>query len=417
MKNLFQTKDNFLNKKISNTLLIMLIYLLGLNIPLPFVEMTKSTVSASEDLMFFVNAGSNSGGSIFALGLAPWMISMIIWRVTTELFRDSIGKIPQKRQYKYQMLLVLFLAIIFSFFQSFSFELNTASIEGLLSVEMAKLALIIVMIAGTYLLIWFGNILSENGIGGISSIVVVNMLLNLTRQFSQVLDNHDWNIKLIAILIIFSILLTIIIVISEKAELRVGIQQTVMYNAYAEKLYIPFKLNSAGAMAVMYGLTLFSFLSMLIQLLGEFEFIKGIPEVLLSDLNLDNGFGISVYAVILVLLAYLFTSMNVSGSLLAKNMHKQGDYIDAVAFGSETRKYLNKRIRFISFVGVSLTLLVGAVPFWASLYYPGLKEFAQLPSSIMVLIIIVLNVLMQLKHLNLRSVYKDVDILGERGVK
>lgn len=414
MSNYNRISTDFFKKKVLTTLGIILIYILGLNIQLPFIKATILENEVSQNLMFFMNAGVNSGTSLFAIGLGPWMISLIFWRLLSELFRDSFGRIPQKKQYNYQMIIVLVIAIIMSILRVNSFELSKDIIGNVFSVELIYFALITVMVAGTFLLIWFGNIISEKGIGGASSIILVNLILNLTRQISVLLAEHNWSFVLILIILIFFIGLTVIVVITEKSEFRVRVQQTVLYNTYADKLYIPVKLNSSGAMAIMYGLTIFSFITMLLQLIGLMPLFEWDTQNLLSKISLNHSIGLSVYTIILAALSYFFTVLNVNGTLLAKNMQKQGDYIDGIKFGVETKRYLNRIIRKISLIGMSQTLLVGAVPFWFSLKYPIIKEFAQLPSSMMVLIIIVLNLFTQVKHLNIRLEYSAMELLKEK---
>ncbi|HFI0787817.1 TPA: accessory Sec system protein translocase subunit SecY2 [Streptococcus suis] len=350
-------RKNSLVQKALISLLIVCVFIFGRHIPLPNVPL--GAYLADEDsalnLGSSVTGGSLSQIGLFSLGLGPWMYSMILLR----LF--SLGRPQQqvsaKRQLFRQNSIMLIIAVIQAL--SFAFNLSYTSTSGSLLKVVIETSLI--LITGSYVLLWLGNQNSVYGLGGPSLIVLVNMILSQKNVFPvawKLLQNGKNDAFFVIVIIFWTFATLFFLVLFEKAEYRVPVKRVSINNSLGEDAYMPIKVNPAGGMPLMYAYTFLMFPQYFILLLQYF-----VPKVSnwskwISYFTTNSWQGILIYGIIIFVLTISFSFVNLDTTTQAENLRNSGDYIDGVRPGKLTKKYLSRIVVYLGiFSGLFLAVM------------------------------------------------------------
>lgn len=390
-------------KKMLVTIFIVLILLLGQHVPLPYVESTAYFTSQTD---WFSFTSSLSGGdltkiSLFSLGVSPYMMAMLFWR----LFRinaDNDKSAIHLTDRRIKSITLLIAAI-----QAFAVAINIDYVLGFDSEWLFLLRLIfptmLTLIAGSFVVVWLGNFNVKYGIGGITIVIFINMAHQFIRQLSQ--SNFErW--QLVLAFILFSGLVIKFTFFSEKSEYRIKINHPGIYNHSAEVSYLPIKVNTAGGLPIMYAMLLLMIPQYIILGLNYFTKQDLRETDWLVNFSTYRMSGIFMYLLLVFALTVIFSFFNIDLRRLARQMRKEGDYIDQVRPGKPTYQFLSKKILFFGiFSGLMIDLIVG-VPLVLALYKPEYKSFAMLPGLYIMLTSIVLTIMDEIRKLRMGRYYK-----------
>lgn len=392
-------------KKMLVTIFIVLVLLLGQHLPLPFVESTDFYSSQTD---WFSFTSSLSGGdlskiSIFSLGVSPYMMAMLFWR----LFRINADN--DKSAIHLTDRRIKSLTLLIATIQAFAVAIN---IDYTLSFDSEWLFLLnlifptmLTMVAGSFVVVWLGNLNVKYGIGGITIIVFINMVHQLISQLSQSNLNH-WLVTLA--FVIFSALVILFTIISEKSEYRIKINHPGIYHHTAEVSYLPIKVNSAGGLPIMYAMLLLMIPQYIILGLNYFTANDLRESDWLINFSTYRMSGIALYLILVFALTVIFSFFNIDPRRLARQMRKEGDYIDQVRPGKPTYQFLSRKILFFGiFSGIMIDIIVG-VPLILALYRPEYKTFAMLPGLYIMLTSIVLTIMEEIRKLRMGRYYKSI---------
>ena len=219
----------------------------------------------------------------------------------------------------------------------------------------------LILTAGTCFLLWLGDQITQKGVGnGISMLIMAGILIStpamITDAFgSFVVAGTTQEValgvtKLILFLLVYVAIIVGVVFIA-KSERRIPIQHSNRtQSAYgAKQTYIPFKLNSAGVMPVIFASSLISIPS----LIGAFVKNDSFSLFVNSYINYNTVPGFILYIVFIILFTYLYTFMasGLKPKELAENLNKQGGYIPGVRPGAETKKYVSKVLSKTTLLG------------------------------------------------------------------
>ncbi|MBL3715484.1 accessory Sec system protein translocase subunit SecY2 [Lactococcus muris] len=350
------------------SLVIVLVYMFGQQIPVPTVILNTEALAKIVDIQLLNNVASVTGAqlssiNLFSLGLSPWMTAMIIWRFITMMgyFKNATSK----QLNRYRLFLTLGIALIQSF------GLTAASSYNRLALDTAqestlRLFTMLIMTAGSFVLIWLGNFNAQKGLGGMMLIILVNMALafkdNIGAYFSE---NQFSSLGLMLSLLIFLstyFLLVLLTVVLYRAEYRIPIRRIGINNAYNKESYLPIRVTPAGALPFMYGMTLMMLPPFILS--GLLSIFPNNPTIisLVTQIGISKPLGVGIYAVILYILAIGFAYYNYDAYDIAKGMRQNGDYIDFVRPGDETRRFIQSKVNLLAQFGAWMVLLLGACP-------------------------------------------------------
>ncbi len=353
--------------KIVWMLAILWIYLLGRLLPLPFLLSSQGQSSFQGNSALVANALAVTGGhvgalTLFSLGLGPWMISVVLWRFLTAF--GAFKQISQSQSERYRMLLSLLVALLQALASLRDLVLSPVYASfGLFLMQMVTL---VTLVAGSFVLTWLSNLNSQKGLGGMTVIILANMLLSLGDSILQYFGDQNLSLSQLLHQVGIGILVTLAIIygagVLYRAEYRIPIFRIGVNTAYHEASYLPIRVTPAGAMPFMYGMTLMLFPLFIFQALAQLFPYNGLLDYLARHLSLTEWSGVLCYMVLLYVLSLGFAYYNYDANELAKTLRKSGDYIAFVAPGLDTRRFIQTKVTALAQFGALVVIAVGGLP-------------------------------------------------------
>ncbi|QDK71840.1 accessory Sec system protein translocase subunit SecY2 [Lactococcus protaetiae] len=371
------------------TFLFIIVVQLGGKLQLP---LTMSTNIESAGIMrIFANmtAGNATKLTLFSLGLGPYMIALILWSTLTMLDIDAIKNLSAKQAGFIQRILTFMFCILQSFTIIAHFKESIVySDVAILSKNEIHLALMTILVTGGMIVSYIADMNMKKGIGKQMVIILPGLLANIPAMlFSGQTAGGLFTTPLgLGILALVTIAFLYISVFLYRGEYRIKIQQTGMDVTF-ENSYIPIKVLAAGALPFMFGVTLFS----IPQLLTMIPSLKGSTflYIITQMFSYTSLLGIITYGVILTILGYGFSHVNIRVHDIAKSLRDSGDYILGVMPGEETEKYLRRRLNIMIVMGNIYMLIVSLAPLIIGLKISDVSNLAFYFGSIFMVIIIV----------------------------
>lgn len=277
--------------------------------------------------------------------------------------------------------------------------------------------------AGSAMLMWIGERITEKGVGnGISIVLAVNIISRIPSDMTTLYENF---IKgktiakgMLAGLIIFAIILVVVVfvLILNGAERRIPVQ-------YSRKMVgrkmmggqstnIPLKVNTAGVIPIIFASSIMSFPGVIAQFAGKANG-TGIGSEILRGLSSSNwcnpkqiqySWGLLLYMVLCVFFAYFYTSITFNPLEVADNIKKQGGFIPGIRPGKATSDYLTKMLSYIIFIGAVGLIIVAVIPFFFNGVFGANVSFGG--TSIIIVVGVVLETLKQVESQLLVRNYK-----------
>lgn len=385
-KQIFTARNKDIRKKILFTLLILFIYKIGTAVRVPGTEEILSSDLGLLDLLNVMSGGSLRKFSIFALGVTPYIsASIIVQLLQMDIipYFSNLAKEGHTGRVKLNKI-TRYLGIVLAFLQglvmSFSFLGANASTFNYISVT-------VILTAGTCFLLWLGDQITRKGVGnGISILIMAGILISTPNMISDafssfVVSGTTQEVALGVTKFILFMLLYVAIIVGvvfiEKSERRVPIQYSNRTStAYgAKQTYIPFKLNSAGVMPVIFASSLISIPSLIATLIKKDSFSLFVNKYI----NYSTPTGFVLYILLIIAFSYLYTFMatGLKPKELAENLNKQGGYVPGIRPGTETQRYISKVLSRITFAGAIFLVIIAGLPILVS-------TLSSLPTSVTV---------------------------------
>ncbi|MDO5569207.1 MAG: preprotein translocase subunit SecY [bacterium] len=368
LKQIFHPKSKDIRKRILFTIGALFIFCLGSSIPIPGTNVIEKDLGFLE-LMNLMGGGSLKNFSIFALGVSPYISASIITSILqmdvfpyfSELRNQ--GKVGQQKLNK----ITRYMGIALAFIQGFAMaSLFMSSSTNASALEYLRIATI--MTAGTSFLLWLGDQITTKGLGnGISLIIMAGIISTLPSMFvttytSLVVDASSLFIGIISFVIFIIIYLAIIIgiIYVQESERRIPIQHaSKTTSAYGkQQSYIPFKLNSAGVMPVIFASIFLSFPSFIAGFVNN----EGFTNFVNKYLSYSTPVGFVVYIVLIFVFGYFYTFLQLKIEDISKNLKNQGSYIPGIRPGKETITYLKSVVSRITLIGTIFLAIIAAIP-------------------------------------------------------
>ena len=365
LKLIFSPKNKDIRKRLGFTLFCLFIFIVGTTIPVPGITSLKNVDFG--DLANAITGGSLRRFSIFALGVMPYISATIITSLLqmdiipyfTEL-RDSGAQGRQKIN-TINRYLGIGIAFLEGFGMSFALVNDASAID--------YLRISIILVAGTAFLLWLGDQMTQKGIGnGISLIIMAGILATIPKSFvdtfnTLVLDNSSLFLGIVEyiVFVIVYIAIIVLVVFVQESERRIPIhysnQTSTSYGA--KQNYIPFKLNSANVMPVIFASVIFTVPTFIAGLMkSENGFVTFVQKYV----NYTTPYGFAAYIVLIIAFSFLYTFIQVNPSELSKNLSRQGGYIPGVRQGKETIKYIKTVLGRITLIGSIFIAVIAGLP-------------------------------------------------------
>lgn len=396
--------QSIITKRVLWTLFFLFIYCLGNQLVLPFVDLKNANIfgGAIGSLAFSsaMMGGNLRSMSLFSVGLSPWMSAMILWQMFSFSKKMGLKNLPIEIQDRRRMYLALGIAIV----QSLAVSLNLPIVSGV-NAGLAVFMNTILLIAGTFFLVWLSDLNSLFGIGGSIVILMASMMANLPYQIMDSIEKLGigWNVLLP--LILFSLVFLYVSGVVQRARYRISINKINIHNRFKQYSYLDIMLNPAGGMPFMYAMSLVSipqYVFMLIQFIHpENKWTSGA----IKALTVGQPLWLVVYLVMLFVLGLAFAFVNVSGEQISERMRKSGEYIYGVYPGQETSAYINHLVLRLGFIGALYMLFMAGAPMLIILVNPDYLQLSMIPGTFLIFSGMIYNVNEEMKALKLNTSY------------
>lgn len=376
-----------IRKKIIFTLLMLIVFRIGSNIPVPGIDrqILNDAFGSQEGLFALFNlfsGGAFSQFTIFALSITPYITASIILQLLTIAIPSlerlaKEGTEGQKKIAQYTRYLTVVLAIV----QAIGVSVGLFR-KALISTDVFSVSVIVlVLTAGTAFLMWLGEKINESGIGnGISLIIFAGIISRLPSGIHALwLKYSEGELSIVTILlfILFAVIVIIGIIEIQQGQRRIPVQyakRVVGRKMYGgQSTHIPLKVNQAGVIPVIFSM---SFLSFPLTITYFMAADSAASMWITKWLSPSGSPGVWLYSALNVLLiiffTYFYTAVTFNPMEVAQNMKANGGFIPGIRPGKATVEYLNKVMTRITFVGALFLALVAVLPTIVS-QYTGLQ--------------------------------------------
>lgn len=396
-------------KKFLWTLFFLFIYVLGTKLTLPFVDMSKAAAmdgtSTTLNYATALMGGNLRSMSLLSVGLSPWMSSMLIWQMFAVSKRLGLSKLPLEVQERRRMLLTLVIALI----QSVALVLNLPLQEAG-GVDMITIIVLdtLVLMAGTYFLIWLTDLNAAMGLGGSIMIVMASMIAYIPQDIWDSIKELKISSLWLALMLVFSLVFLYLAVTVERSKYRIPVNKINIHNRFKKYSYLDIRLNPAGGMPIMYAMTLVSIPQYFLLIIHFLQPDNQLIEQWIEALSMGSPAWFILYLLTIFILALAFAFINISGDQIAERMQKSGEYIENVYPGGATRRYINGLVTYFALVGAFYLILISGLPMLVVLLDIRYLRLSMIPGIFMIFIGMVFSIKDEVDALTLNDRYRSL---------
>ena len=396
-------------KKFLWTLFFLFIYVLGTKLTLPFIDMSKAAAmdgtSTTLNYATALMGGNLRSMSLFSVGLSPWMSSMLIWQMFALSKRLSLSKLPLEVQERRRMLLTLVIALI----QSVALVLNLPLQEAG-TVDMSTIMVLdtLVLMAGTYFLIWLTVLNAALGLGGSIMIVMASMIAYIPQDIWNSIQELKISSLWLALMLVFSLVFLYLAVTVERSKYRIPVNKINIHNRFKKYSYLDIRLNPAGGMPIMYAMTLVSIPQYFLLIIHFIQPNNQLIDQWIEALSMGSPAWFILYLLTIFILALAFAFINISGDQIAERMQKSGEYIENVYPGGATRRYINGLVTYFALVGAFYLILISGLPMMVVLLDIRYLRLSMIPGIFMIFIGMVFSIKNEVEALTLNDRYRSL---------
>lgn len=365
-----------IRKKMIFTLLMLVVFRIGSNIPVPginrdILDQAFNGDSGLFELFDLFSGGAFSNLTIFALSITPYITASIVLQLLTiaipaleRLAKEGVeGRKKIARYTRY-------LTVALAFVQAIGMTLGIFK-QYLLNTDFFHIAVVVfVLSAGTAFLMWLGELINEHGIGnGISLIIFGGIVARVPSAIMSAVSNYKSGaISLVGIFLFlaFAVLVIVVIIEIQQGQRRIPVQyakRVVGRKMYGgQSTHIPLKVNQAGVIPVIFGMSLLQ----LPQTLVYFWPNTGFSEFMTKWLSTNGTPGVYVYsifyAILIIFFTYFYTAVTFNPMEVADNMKANGGFVPGIRPGRPTVEYLQKVMNRITFTGAVFLAVIAIMP-------------------------------------------------------
>jgi len=416
-----------LRAKIIYTFLLLVLVRVLAHIPLPGVDIGTLKHFFSQNQLFgllnMFSGGTMENFSIVLMGVGPYITASIIIQLLTMVV-PSLEALSKEGEYGYRK--------INQYTRIFTVPLAALQSLGMISIlkqgvqgvqinvsGMDLFLAIVVVTAGTMLLMWIGELISENGIGnGISLIITLGIIAGIPGMIKNtalvLFGEGAWDFsKIVSLLVFVAVILAVIfiIVFFQEAERRIPVTYTRRVRGRrlvgGVDTYLPLRPAQAGVIPIIFALSILLFPSSIAQFLqtARSEAVANIAEKISAFLANDITYS-SLYFLFTFLFTFFYTGIIFNPQRIAENLQKQGGYIFGVRPGKETQNYLADIMYKVTTIGAVFLAVIAVLPFVLR-KMTGLTTIAIGGTGLLIMVSVVLETSEQFKAMLLMRQYEE----------
>jgi len=384
LSNMFRVAD--LRNKVLFTLVVIGIYRLGANIPCPGISYravqeasTSSGHGGVFSLLNIFSGGALAKFAVFGLGIMPYITASIIIQLLMvvipkfEKWRDE-GATGQKKLTQITRYTTIVLAVLQSTTLAYAFHSDSSSLLGIsTSIDFIPhftiprvLLIVLTMTAGTVVVMWLGELITQRGIGqGMSVLIFTNVVATMPSGGEAIKDQAGW-LKF-AIVLAVSIVLLVCIVFIEQGQRRIPVtfaKRVVGRRMYGgQSTYIPMKVNTGGVVPIIFANSVLYFPLLISNVLPSHGWGLSVQTWINTNLAQPNNLTyIAIYGVLIMGFAYFYAALTFDPHQQADIIRKQGGYVPGIRPGPPTERHLQKILNRVTLPGAVWLAAVALLP-------------------------------------------------------
>ena len=412
--------------------MILVIVRVGSLLPIPGVdtEYFSSLLSGinTGDLSYLsaFTGGSFERMSLFALSITPYITSSIIMQLLAiaipkleEMQKE--GEDGRKKIAAITRYVTIGLALIESIAMAVGFG-RSGLIKGYqgfstLHYIVSIMVVVAALTAGSAMLMWLGERITENGVGnGISIVLLINIISGMPSDFATLYSTFvaprtiAKGVLAAAIIIAILVVMVVLVCFLQDGERRIPVQYSQKVSGRktfgGQSTNIPLKVNTAGVMPVIFASSLMQFPVIIAQLFGKsYEWTRYLSSSYWCRVSAPKySIGLILYVVLLIIFAYFYTSITFNPIEVADNLKKAGGVIPGITPGKSTSDYLNNILNYIVFVGAVGLLIIALIPIMCTGFFNASVSFGG--TSVIIIVGVVLETLKQIESQMVNRYYK-----------
>jgi preprotein translocase subunit SecY len=401
-----------IRRKILFTLGILLIFRVLTNVPVPGVDQARlSQLFESNQLLGLLDLFSGGGlatASIIGMGVNPYINASIIMQLMQGVI-PSLGELAREGEYGRNKInqYTRMLTVPMAFAQGYGFSVLLASNQVIPSnpfFSFETLSLLISFTAGTILLMWLGELISERGLGnGISFIIFAGIVGRIPHQAGPIVTGPDGFLRIIPFAIIAIIVIAGVVFINE-GQRRIPVQYASrvrgrrMYQGQTQ--YLPLKVTMAGVIPIIFAISILLFPAQIAQYFtaSDADWVKNAANWVVNNLSNNNALVYGVlYFVLVVFFTYFYTAFQFRPEQTADYLRKNGGFIPGIRPGRPTEEFLARVTNRITLGGALFLASLAVLPLIVSGLIPGTQGLQLGGTSILIVVSVVVETMKQLE--------------------
>jgi preprotein translocase subunit SecY len=421
LKNIFKVED--LRKKVFFTFAMILVYRFGASLRVPGIDAGAVAqlreAAKSQGALGFLNlfsGGAFGSFSIFALGIMPYITASIIMQVLNVVIPklqewQEMGAVGQRKITQWTRYVAIAIALLqgsgltFIFGQGRGSAFFGAAAKApdvvLLDPFMPRALLVIpTLVAGTALLMWVGELISQRGISnGMSVLIFASVVSGLPYSYYSILQSKKFFVFAALIAVSLGILASVVRVELGQRRIPVQFAKRVVGRRMTggQSTYIPLKVNQAGVVPIIFASSVLLLPVLLSNVLGSAEGWRGSIAGFVNDylVNSQNMVYIVGFFLLIVAFAYFYNSIAFDPIRQADQLRKQGGFIPGIRPGPQTERYLAKAVNRITLPGALFIAFIAILPYillWAG----DVKSFPFAGTTVLIAVGVALELMRQI---------------------
>jgi preprotein translocase subunit SecY len=402
-----------IRRKILFTLGILFIFRILTNVPVPNVDETRlADLFNSNQLLGLLDLFSGGGlatASIVGMGVNPYINASIIMQLMQGVI-PSLGELAREGEYgrnrinQYTRLLTVPMA----FAQGYGFSVLLQSngvIPQAAFFSFQTLSLLLSFTAGTILVMWVGELISERGLGnGISFIIFAGIVGRIPHRAAPILSGPDGWSKIIPFIILAVIVIAGVVWVNE-GQRRIPVQYASrvrgrrMYQGQTQ--YLPLKVTMAGVIPIIFAISILIFPAQIALYFttSPIDWVKSVATFVSTNLNSANNPALygSLYFLLVVFFTYFYTAFQFKPDQTADFLRKNGGFIPGIRPGRPTEEFLARITNRITLGGAVFLGTLAVLPIIVSAAIPGTAALQLGGTSILIVVTVVVETMKQLE--------------------
>lgn len=422
-----------LNRRLLFTALMLVIYRLGVFVPIPGIDpdqitrLFEQTQGTIFDILNIFSGGALEQASIFALGVLPYITSSIIMSLLVKAFPtleaiQKEGEAGKRRISQYTRYGTVLICLIQGLMLALTLERGGIGGGNLVSAVtnpgiLFKITCVLTLTAGALFVMWLGEQITENGVGnGVSLIIAASIIASIPGAFwnmVRLVQTEELTVLGVLLILLFLVLIVALVVFVERSYRKIPVQyprRVVGRKVFGgQSSHLPLKTNPAGVIPPIFASSILIFPATILAFV-DLPVLRNFSDLVFQNVFIYNF----IFAVLIIFFAFFYTGIIYDPDDLADNLRKNGGNVPGIRPGKKTSEYIGRILTRITCIGAVYVAAVCVLPAFLQ------KEPFNLPfyfggTSLLIVVGVTLDFLQQIESFLITHSYEG--FVKKKGMK